>query len=109
MGMPEELIRKNIAAERRMIQQRAFEILPENWDALMVFLALSTQWRTAGMSGVRVGLEYASIPAVLEMTGFSGQAADIFEKLRIMEAAAIPVFIDKAKKEQSKPPRRHAR
>ena len=106
MGMPEPLIREQMEAERKMIKQQAFEVLPENWDALMAFLAMGTQWRTAGMSGIRTGLDYSAVPATLDMMGFGKRTQELFPKLRILEYAAVGVFADKAKKEHNRVTRR---
>ncbi|MDO0944660.1 DUF1799 domain-containing protein [Chromohalobacter israelensis] len=41
-------------------------VLPENWDALELFLACQTQWRQAPMGGA-TGLDYTAVRAVMEM------------------------------------------
>lgn len=51
-------------------QDAALDIWPENWSGLGVFLAMQTQWATAGMGGL-LGLRYESLPFVLEMQGVS--------------------------------------
>jgi hypothetical protein len=37
-----------------------FEVLPENWEAVQMFMRCQTQWRT-GMAGL-IGLDYARCP-----------------------------------------------
>lgn len=45
-----------------------------------------------------VGLDYSSIPAVLQMQGIKRKEwSDIFAGLQIMEAAAIPVLSERYK------------
>lgn len=81
-----------------MPQGRDFDVLPENWDTLLAFLAAQTQWRH-GPSGRLVGLDYAGARA-----GVRGLMADglgnarqgrrlrwrhVFSGLRVMEAAVL--------------------
>lgn len=64
------------------------EVWPDNMDAVKVFSAMGTQWRT-GMSGV-TGLDYAVLPSVLRLTAVP--RADwpaVFDDLRVMEGAAL--------------------
>lgn len=64
------------------------EVWPELLEAVEVFGAIRTQWRT-GMNGP-TGLDYAAIPVALEMIGIERSAwAQMFEDLRVMESAAL--------------------
>jgi hypothetical protein len=79
-----------LQADRPLAQ--AIEIWPEHEQAVGVFAAMLTQWRTAPMGGV-VGLDYSALPAVLEM--MSVPRADwheVFEQVRIMETEAVRVL-----------------
>lgn len=63
--------------------------------ATHVFLALRTQWRI-GMAGP-TGLDYAVLPAVLRLEGVAAKdRAQMFEDLRVMEAAALKLFGEQA-------------
>lgn len=68
----------------------------DNWPTVMVFLALQTQWRRefAGMSGELVwhGLRYSEAATVISLLGYQSKASTIFDGLRIMEAAALPIL-----------------
>lgn len=68
----------------------------DNWPTVMVFLALQTQWRRefAGMSGELVwhGLRYGEAATVISLLGYQSKASTIFDGLRIMEAAALPIL-----------------
>lgn len=71
-----------------------FAVWPENWDAVLAFLAVSTQWRTApfggGMAPMQViyqGLDYTAVRSGLEGFGIAA-SPDLWRRLRIMEAAA---------------------
>ncbi|MBF0093992.1 MAG: DUF1799 domain-containing protein [Alphaproteobacteria bacterium] len=67
-------------------------VLPWCWPAVEVFLAMSTQWRRAGMDGVTVGLDYAALPATLWAMGrrlLPSARSSLFADLQIMEYAAL--------------------
>lgn len=71
-----------------MLAETDIEIWPENWQAVMVFEALSTQWNL-GMGGP-IGLRYESLPTVLRAYGVS--AADrpaVFQQVRLLERSAL--------------------
>lgn len=63
-----------------------------NWDALLAFLDLATQWRAiAGLGGVMwLGLDYVAADVVLRRRGSDGD--EVFELIRVMEQAALPVL-----------------
>lgn len=66
-----------------------FEVWEENWDAVIMFLRLQTQWQVS-MSGY-VGLKYE---VLLGSDGLFGlynveDRRDMLERLQIMEAAAL--------------------
>lgn len=71
-----------------------FEVWPENWLTLRVFLAMATQWTwTGGMESRRAGLNYASLPVVCDALGVGPEGrTDVFEGLRTMEVAALDVL-----------------
>ena len=65
------------------------EVWDENWDAVIMFLRLQTQWQVS-MSGY-VGLKYE---VLLGSEGWFGlynveDRRDMLERLQIMEAAAL--------------------
>ena len=73
-----------------------FEVWDDNWDIVMMFLRMQTQW-TVSMAGY-VGLKY-------EVLLVSGGLFDLYdvenrrevlEGLRIMESAALTEFSEKA-------------
>lgn len=69
------------------------ELWPENAPAFNAFTCLSTQWRMlAGMAGaIYQGLDYQAIPTVLRMLNLP-ESAEIFNDLRAMELAALPIL-----------------
>lgn len=74
------------------LEESLVEVWPENWAAVEVFEALSTQWRTGPMGGV-IGLDYAAIPAVLRLMDVPrDQWRVLFTDLREMESEALAVM-----------------
>lgn len=67
-----------------------FAVWPENWKALEVFMAMSTQWRVAvGMGGAQwLGLDYAALPVVEDRLAVEDRA-DTFARLRLIERGAL--------------------
>lgn len=68
---------------------------PEHWDALQVFLACGTQWRTiAGMSGVIYqGLDYGAVESVIRLRGIA-EPWEVFEQVGQIERGALEVIND---------------
>ena len=77
-----------------------FEVFEDNWPALLAFLRCGTQWRYAGMDGIRTGLDYAAVESVLRLTMAEEQRAGAFEGIQIMEHAALEVFHEKAARQR---------
>ena len=66
-----------------------FEVYPDNWDAVEMFMRCQTQWRTA-TSGV-LGLDYAAVEWVFRLYEVKDQRT-VLEDLQVMEAAALKIF-----------------
>jgi Phage related hypothetical protein (DUF1799) len=64
-----------------------FDVEPDNWDAVRVFLACDTQWRVGPM-GVVLGLDYAGMEAAMRMMGMPCTPA-LFAQLRTLEIGAL--------------------
>jgi hypothetical protein len=63
-------------------------VWPENWPALTVFDAMSTQWRM-GPAGP-TGLDYGPLPWVMDTRGIPKKdRASVFDDVRVMELAAL--------------------
>lgn len=91
MGAPAAVLEQARAAAAR---RQDCPILPCNVDAVRVFYALSTQWRTvSGMAGAAlVGLDYTAVPTVLRLLNLPRKTwPAVFDALRVMEAAALEV------------------
>lgn len=67
---------------------------PDNWPAVNVFDAMSTQWR-AGVSGA-IGLDYNALPVVLRMSEVPRKEwPGLFADVRVMEGAALEKMREK--------------
>jgi hypothetical protein len=64
-----------------------FEVWEENWDAVQVFVRLTTQWNFAGM-GAHIGLNYQSVDFVFALLDIKNRK-EVFDDLRVMELAAL--------------------
>lgn len=67
------------------------EIWPENLPAFDLFSSVLTQWRV-GMAGP-TGLDYAALPAVMDMLGCTNRR-ELFADLQVMESEALRCFSD---------------
>ncbi|MFL9883117.1 DUF1799 domain-containing protein [Paraburkholderia agricolaris] len=90
----------DVASARERAPEPAFEVYAENWDAVQVFSALSTQWRMAAFSGfgaarlVHTGLDYSAIEPVYRLIGIGrDRRAAIFQQIRVMEEAALDALL----------------
>lgn len=64
------------------------DVWPQNFDAVRVFEALSSQWRVG--TGGASGLDYQVLPTVLRIFDIKRkQWRDIFDCIRIMEMEAM--------------------
>lgn len=72
----------------------AVEIMPENWDAMRLFVGMETQWRRAGMTGIATGLDYGALPVVAGALGLAVQE-DLMGRLRLIENAALAALLER--------------
>lgn len=65
-----------------------FEIWPDNWLAVEVFISMGTQWRT-GMAGP-TGLDYGVLRDVMTLRRVpKADQPELFDWLRLMEGEAL--------------------
>tara|TARA_B100000214_G_C23960654_1_gene625063 strand:- start:188 stop:496 length:309 start_codon:yes stop_codon:yes gene_type:complete len=69
--------------------EKDFEVYEENWESVLLFSRVMTQWRTT-MGGV-IGLDYAVIEWVFRMYKVKDPKA-IFEDFQIMEMKALEIL-----------------
>ncbi len=65
-------------------------VWPENWPAVQLFVALGTQWRRAGMTGARSGLDYGAIAPTAALVGIEA-TADTMRRLQILENRVLAI------------------
>lgn len=63
-----------------------FEVWPENWEALEMFLRISTQWRTS--MGGPIGLDYGALEWLFRLYEVK-EPRSLLEDLQVMEGAAL--------------------
>lgn len=88
-GLEEELIAEIEQAERGEDEQE-IGIWPSNWNAVLAFASIMSQWRVAPMPTGRlhyIGLDYAGVRAGLECAGHA-ITPDLWADMLVMEAAA---------------------
>lgn len=77
-----------------------FEVLPDCWPALDLFLALQGQWRVvAGFGGVFYqGLDYPAVESLLRLK-VSGKKkrAQRFDEIRLIEQGALKTINEQKK------------
>jgi len=73
---------------------QACEVLPENWEAVQMFVRCQTQWRTS-MAGL-IGLDYGAVEWLLRLYGVEDPRS-VLEDLQIMEAAVLSVVAKRGK------------
>ncbi|WP_158602119.1 DUF1799 domain-containing protein [Pararobbsia silviterrae] len=78
----------------------AYEVYPENWRVVQLFLALSTQWRMTALSTmadarlIQTGFDYAAVEPVMRLTGIKCRhRAALFKDLQVMEDAVLEVVL----------------
>lgn len=69
-----------------MTRPEVFEVFPENWSAVQMFLRMGTQWRT-GPRGV-IGLDYRALEWLLSLYPAADPQA-LLEDVQTMETAAL--------------------
>lgn len=77
-----------IAARQAKRTAELVELAPDEFDAVELFLAMTSQWRTHPMAGVRLGLDYAALPATAAMLGKT-MTPRLFDDIRHMEGVAL--------------------
>lgn len=65
-----------------------FEVEPDAWPALMVFLDCQTQWR-AGPGGL-IGLDYGAVAWILRLRSVADEAA-MLSDLQIIESEVLRI------------------
>lgn len=72
---------------RATAESTDFEVDPENWETVMLFLRIQTQW-IQGPGGA-TGLNYLAVFATMDRLKVQDPEGALFEGLQIMERAAL--------------------
>jgi len=89
LGASEEQI---VAARLEAVQQDC-EVWEENWDAVLMFVRMSTQWHTS-MAGL-TGLNYPSLEWLCKLYSVKDPVA-IFEGVQVMESTVLVILNKKS-------------
>lgn len=100
-GAPESEIDKWRQAAAQREKREAIEVHADNWETVQLFDALHTQWRTAGMAGVRVGLDYGAVAPTAQAMGIE-LSTQRFQEIRLMEASALKQIGENRRKEEQR-------
>lgn len=73
--------------ERAAVDDELFPVLPENWTAVTLFQAVSSQWRVAPFGGL-LGLDRQAIDIEIKYSRITVTPED-WEGLKIIEAVAV--------------------
>lgn len=82
MGLPAEAVAELIGSQA----PEHFEVWPENWAALDLFLRCQTQWRTD--NGQRVGLVYSELIAIGSLYSVENLGR-VVEDVQVIEAEIL--------------------
>lgn len=75
-------------------KEQDFEVWPENWDIVMMFMRMQTQWNV--VMGGYVGLRYEVLRWFCDLYSVKDPQA-MLEGIQVMEAAALKVLNDDGK------------
>jgi hypothetical protein len=82
LGASEE----QIAAAQLEAVKHNFEVWEENWEAVMMFLRMQTQWNVS-MNGL-IGLNYQALETLIRLYHVK-EPVELFEKVQVIERAAL--------------------
>jgi len=75
-----------IAAAQLEGVRKDCEVWEDNWEAVMMFLRMQTQWNVS-MSGL-VGLNYQALETLMRLYHVK-EPVELFEKVQVIERAAL--------------------
>lgn len=94
--MSEEEILAIGALPEDFLDDSELEIWPENWEAVLIFSRMGTQWRV-GMGGA-TGLDYTLLPLLCESYRVKRkQYPEILDKIQVMERHALSIMSSEGK------------
>lgn len=78
-----------INAMRKEAKAQEFEVWEENWETVMIFLKMQTQWNVS-MAGL-TGLNYSALDYLSRLYSVKDPVS-LFEGIQVMELAALGCF-----------------
>lgn len=66
------------------------------WQSWRLWMGVATQWRTAGVAGIRIGLDYTILEPVARALGIPTPLdTQTFNDIRLLEAEALSTWSKK--------------
>ncbi|UXZ55831.1 DUF1799 domain-containing protein [Halomonas sp. 7T] len=77
-------------AEAAAAEPDLFEVLPENWEAVQIFLRCCYQWRYRAMDGQREALDVKAVISVINLYQLPPeQQLERLDQVQLIETGAI--------------------
>lgn len=99
MGFTEEAIEAQQGKKTEAPQRPDFEVHADNWDSVMFFLKVQTQWLYAsgGMGMVRLGFNHPALETNMRVRGIKRAKQEaLLDDLLAMELAVLEVDNERA-------------
>lgn len=97
MGAPADVL----AAARAQLAPADFELFDENIPSFALFQRMRTQWRTRGMDGDLIGLDYGPLNTVMRLMKIRpADRSQCFDDLHLMEIETLSVTADRKRASQ---------
>lgn len=90
LNAPSEIV-EQIRAKNSSVA--AFYVMPENWQACLIFMRLGTQW-IVSPTGEVGGLNYTAVEILFKMERVKNRK-QIFEDIQTIEAEVVKIFREK--------------
>lgn len=88
---------------RTAAESETMVVDPDIWEAVWVFSFLSTQWQTAGMGGVRVGIPHERVEATFRLLEIPRRRRkQLFLDVKTMERESCAIYAERAKAAQER-------
>lgn len=80
-------------AEAAAAEPDHFDVLPENWDAVQIFLRCCRQWLFRGMEGQREALDVQAVISVISLYQLPpAEQLERLDQVQLIERGALSVM-----------------
>lgn len=80
-------------AEAAEAEPDQFAVLPENWEAVQIFLRCCRQWLSRGMEGKREGLDVQAVVSVISLYQLPpAEQLERLDQVQLIELGALSVM-----------------